>query len=185
MRQPISYVKTAIRLLTRYPARLSLHLLTISQMHPDRPWVLNVNNGDVVRNIILSIGILALSGCSTTSSSGMNEIMSSWVDATIDDVVAQWGYPHEQRVADERTFYVWHHNKSGSTPTTARSGINAYGELKTVHTSSNIHETYGTCDRILEADENETVIKWEWRGNKCPFIEAMEYSQWRNKARPN
>lgn len=134
-----------------------------------------------MRSIFLSISITVLSGCASTSGSGMNGIMSSWVGTDIDRAVAQWGYPHEQRKFDEITFYVWHHNKSGFTPATENRITDLHGSVSATYTTSGAYEVHGSCDRILEVDDNNIVIKWEWRGNKCPLIESMEYSQWRNK----
>jgi len=40
----------------------------------------------------------------------------------------------------------------------------------------------GSCTRILEVDKKGCVVRWEWNGNDCPFMEVFEYSNWRNKS---
>jgi hypothetical protein len=39
----------------------------------------------------------------------------------------------------------------------------------------------GNCTRTLEVDEHNIVVRWEWKGNNCPFAEAFDYSSWRRK----
>lgn len=135
-----------------------------------------------MRKAILVLGMFALSGCATTSV--MNGIMSSWEGASIDSVVAQWGYPDEQREFNGKKLYVWHHNKGFHMPsTTSTTGtVNAYGGINATSTTIGGHAVNGACDRILEVDSKGIVEKWQWQGNNCPFMEAMEYKSWRNKS---
>jgi hypothetical protein len=39
-------------------------------------------------------------------------------------------------------------------------------------------EEYGMYHRR----DGYIIIRWEWKGNNCPFAEAFEYSNWRRKA---
>lgn len=130
----------------------------------------------------LGIGVLALSGCATASV--MNGIMSSWEGARLDDVVGQWGYPHEEREFNGRKLYVWHHNKSAYIPPTTTSSGTARpsGSIDVTSTTTGGYELRGACDRILEVDERGTVVKWQWQGNNCPFSEAFGYKNWRRRA---
>lgn len=134
-----------------------------------------------MRKFVLATSLLALSGCATTSV--MNGIMSSWEGSNIDAVVAQWGYPGEQREFNGKKLYVWHHNKSAYIPATTNTTgtINPYGGLNVTSTTTGGHAIYGACDRILEVDGSGNVVRWEWQGSNCPFMEAMEYKHWRNK----
>lgn len=137
-----------------------------------------------MRKFVLAISFVALSGCATTSV--MNGIMSSWEGTSINDVTAQWGYPDEERQFNGNKLYVWHHNKGFYMPatTTTNGTVNSYGGFSATSTTTGGHQISGACDRILEVDGSGTVIKWQWQGNNCPFAEAMEYKNWRNKARP-
>lgn len=138
-----------------------------------------------MQKLILAAGLLTLSGCATTSV--MNGIMSSWEGSNIDAVVSQWGYPHEEREFNGKKLYIWHHNKSVYMPATTNTTgtVNSYGGYSATSTTTGGHAIHGACDRILEVDRNGTVVRWEWRGNNCPFMEAMEYKHWRNKASQN
>lgn len=137
-----------------------------------------------MRKFILMISLVSLSGCATTSI--MDGIMSSWSGESIESVTAQWGYPDEQREFNGNKLYVWHHNKGFYLPstTTTTGTVNAYGGINATSTTTGGNTINGNCDRILEVDSKGTVIKWQWQGNNCPFMEAMEYKNWRNKARP-
>jgi len=44
--------------------------------------------------------------------------MTLWMDADIDEVVAQRGYPHEEREFRGRKLSLWHHNKFAYIPQT-------------------------------------------------------------------
>jgi hypothetical protein len=116
----------------------------------------------------------------------MNGIMSSWEGANINAVVRQWGYPDEQREFNGKKLYVWRHNKSFYMPATTNTigAINPYGGFNATSTTIGGHAVSGACDRILEVDGAGIVTKWQWQGNNCPFMEAMEYKNWRNKAGP-
>jgi hypothetical protein len=122
-----------------------------------------------------------LAGCATTKV--MDGIMSSWAGATIEDVVAQWGYPHEERQFGGKKLYVWNHNKSATLPSTTHTTgqVNQYGQFSANSTTTGGQTFHGSCQRILEVDEAGSVVRWQWQGNNCPFIEAMEYRHWRKK----
>ena len=62
---------------------------------------------------------LILSGCSTTQT--MNGIMSSWVGSDINEVVTQWGYPHEEREFQGRKLYIWNRNTTLTMPQTTNT----------------------------------------------------------------
>lgn len=128
---------------------------------------------------------LFLCGCSTTKT--MNRIMSSWESAHIDQVVGQWGYPSEEKDFQGRTLYVWHYNKSAYIPQSSTTSGTISGNPAMGYSYSGYTNTYGGysvggyCDRVLEVDKRGYVVRWEWKGNNCPFGELMEYSNWRKK----
>lgn len=128
------------------------------------------------------VAIFALSACVSTKDT-MQEIMSSWVGEDIDSVIEQWGYPDEKREVAGRELYVWHQRSSVNLAERSRTegSVDSYGNYseRTVTTGGGVWEGY--CGRILEVDDKGTVIKWEWKGNDCPFMEAGKYEGWRNK----
>ncbi|PCI66631.1 MAG: hypothetical protein COB26_10970 [Piscirickettsiaceae bacterium] len=129
---------------------------------------------------VLLVALVIVSGCSITNT--MNGIMSSWVGANIDEVVAQWGYPHEQREFRGRTLYVWNRNTTLTMPQTTNTTANVYGNtVYAQSTTTGGNTTHWSCQRILEVNENGTVISYQWGGNNCPFGEIMQYSNWRKK----
>jgi hypothetical protein len=112
----------------------------------------------------------------------MSGIMSSWEGQHIDSVISQWGYPDEQRDLRGRTLYIWQHNKSFYIPQSSTTTGSIYGNSLYARTSySGGYTMHGSCTRILEVDQRGCVVRWEWSGNNCPFLEVFEYSTWKNK----
>ena len=143
-----------------------------------------------IRNFTLFlVSSILLWGCSG-GLGVMDGIMQSWHDVHIDEVVSQWGYPHEEREFRGRQLYIWHHNESAFiSPTTTTTGsLNAstYGNMttgtySTTSTTTGGYVFNGSCDRILEVNEQGIVISSQWGGNNCPFMELMEYASWRRR----
>jgi len=129
---------------------------------------------------LLLLPLLFLTGCATTQV--MNGIMSSWVGSNIDEVVVQWGYPHEQRDFRGKTLYVWNRNTTLTMPQTTSTTANMYGNtIYANSTTTGGNTTHWSCQRILEVDKNDIVVSYQWGGNNCPFAEMMQYSNWRKK----
>jgi hypothetical protein len=129
--------------------------------------------------VFLVFLLIVLVGC---TSSVMNGIMSSWEGAHIEEVVSQWGYPHEEKEFNGRKLYVWHHNKSAYMPQSTTTTGHVIGN--TIYAHSNTTGGYmmsGNCSRTLEVDDNGRVVNWQWGGNNCPLAELMEYSDWRKR----
>ena len=83
--------------------------------------------------------------------STMEKIMDSWLGENINTVIDYWGYPtSEQKIAGRKLF---HWIDSSYHVYSDQYGINA----KEV-----------TCNRTLEVDKKNNVIKWQWEGNTCP-----------------
>ena len=131
----------------------------------------------IIFALILTIGFI--SGCSTNT---MNAIMSSWEGQHIDSVISRWGYPDEERDFRGRTLYIWHHDKSYYMPQSSTTTGSLYGSSIYAQTyTTGGYTMQGSCTRILEVDQQGYVVRWEWNGNNCPFMEVFEYSNWRNK----
>ena len=81
----------------------------------------------------------------------MKRIMDSRVGVNIETVIEHWGYPTQEKTIAGKKLYYW---------------INSSYEV-----SGNQYVVYGgesSCNRILEVDKNNNVIKWQWEGNSCP-----------------
>ena len=81
----------------------------------------------------------------------MGKVMESWVGENINIVIDKWGYPTDTKEIAGRKLYYWSNSQ--------------------FYVTGNQYGTYGgqaTCNRILEVDENNTVIKYQWDGNNCP-----------------
>lgn len=135
-----------------------------------------------MKTLIALTGLVVLSACVSTKDT-MREIMSSWVGEDIDSVIEQWGYPDEQREVAGRELYVWHQRSSVKLAERSRTegSVDSYGNYSEQTVTTGGGEWEGYCGRIFEVDDQGTVIRWEWKGNDCPFVEAGKYKSWRNK----
>jgi hypothetical protein len=135
--------------------------------------------------IALSAALTVLSGCASTSKV-MDGIMSSWLGASAEEAVAQWGYPHEERQVLGRTLLVWNRSLQWAMPATATTTgtVNRIGNTAYVPGTTSViggGVTSFNCTRILEIDAGRRVVAYQWEGNNCPFMEAGPYSAWRRK----
>ena len=127
-----------------------------------------------------------LGGCASGAFGVMDRIMSSWVGASTDEVIRQWGYPHEERKIAGKTLLVWNRKVQMTLPATATTtgtanrigGATYYSGTTTV---SGGEVTNWACIRVLEISDQNKVVSWQWEGNNCPFMEAGPYSNWRRK----
>ena len=127
-----------------------------------------------------------LGGCASGAFGVMDGIMSSWAGASTDEVMLQWGYPHEERKIAGKTLLVWQRNVQLTMPATAttigtanRIGSTNYYSGTTTVSGGGVSNW--ACVRILEISDQNKVISWQWEGNNCPFMEAGPYSNWRRK----
>jgi hypothetical protein len=116
----------------------------------------------------------------------MDGIMSSWIGASVDEVVAQWGYPHEERQIVGKTLLIWSRNVQWAMPATATTTgtVNRIGNTAFVSGTTSVvggGMANFNCTRILEIDSGRRVIAYQWEGNNCPFMEAGPYTAWRRR----
>lgn len=112
----------------------------------------------------------------------MEKCMNSWLNYPIDDAINYWGYPTSQNEYAGRKIYIWEKSVNSYVPQTATTtgntnyNFNSYGGYgvwgnsttnATTHTYGGYNVTY-FCNRTLEVDENNKIVRWQWNGNKCP-----------------
>ena len=77
-----------------------------------------------------------------------------------------------------KKLYVWDRTVSGPSSSTSTGTI-------TGNSVSILTNTLGggnwNCRRILEVDDNEKIIGWQWGGNNCPFAAVGPYASWPKK----
>ena len=123
-----------------------------------------------------------LAGCSG-GNGVMDGIMTSWNGSKLDEVVAQWGYPNTQQDYGDNKLYIWSRNVSMNLPSTANTTgtVSSYGTYTAFTTFSGGGVSNWNCDRILEVNSDSVIVGTQWRGNNCPFAEAMYAKNWRKK----
>lgn len=141
-----------------------------------------------MRKIILALAAAAsLSGCALSGGFGtMDGIMASWKGAHIDQVIQQWGYPHEERVIAGKRLYVWNKTRSFTMPAVSTGQATGTVVGNSVYVSGSSTTTGGgtslfSCTRIVEVNAQGRVVGTQWDGDNCPFMEAGTYSTWRRK----
>jgi hypothetical protein len=131
--------------------------------------------------VITAVGAVLLFGCSGGAGT-MNGIMSSWQGAHIDAVISQWGFPHAERQIAGRKLYYWYRNTTLTMPSTTTGTVNVIGNTAYLNTqTSGGGSSNWACTRILGVNGSNTVTSWQWEGNNCPFAEAFQYANWRNR----
>jgi hypothetical protein len=110
----------------------------------------------------------------------MDRVMRSWEGATLDQVIAQWGYPHQEQAIAGRRLYHWHTHRSASIPAHTSATVNQIGSTAYIEATTTGGGTFhGACRRTIEVDEQNIVRRWQWSGNNCPFATvAGEYANW-------
>ena len=127
----------------------------------------------------LIVLLFGLTSCSGGLSGGvMNKIMESWEGSQITEAINQWGYPNSQQEIAGKKLYVWDRTVSGPSSSTSTGTI-------TGNSVSILTNTLGggswNCRRILEVNDNEKIISWQWSGNNCPFAAVGPYASWPKK----
>lgn len=96
--------------------------------------------------------------------------MNSWKGASLDDVIASWGYPDEEKNIAGKKLYFWNEEATITIPPTAQtySNYNAGTDTFFTQTYADMGGNYPRkCTKILEADKNNVIVGWTLRGNAC------------------
>lgn len=139
-----------------------------------------------LRNLLTSATLLGtIAGCSG-GNGVMDGIMASWLDASADEVISQWGYPDAERTVAGRQLLIWSRDVQLYMPPTANTSGNmsVYGNTgyyNQTTTFSGGGVSNWNCTRILEINQRNIVVRTDWRGNNCPFMEAGPYKNWRRQ----
>lgn len=129
------------------------------------------------------VAVVLLVGCGTTRL--MNEVIASWHGAHIDEAIARWGYPTDERTIAGRRLVYWDRTVTLDMPATSSTQGTATRVAPGVVTyASTTHHSGGgssawACVRTLEIDAAGFVVGGAWQGNNCPFAESGPYRHWR------
>jgi hypothetical protein len=129
------------------------------------------SQGGNMKRFLLAAAIVALTACATTTK--YEAKLQSWNGASVDSLVASWGYPSNQFVAPNgNTVYVYERTGGFVMPTTTTTNatVTGYGNYAqgTATTTS-----YGggvismNCKTFFEAKSDKTIVSWRWEGNAC------------------
>ncbi len=102
---------------------------------------------------LLIILLIQLHAFSANSNNAMSNALDSWKGYTVDDVIAVWGYPESEKNIAGKKLYIWEERN-----------------FSVLGNQYSIQGVEDYCVRILETDENNKVVSWEWKGNACPIL---------------
>ncbi len=126
-----------------------------------------------MKNLLLILALFVV-GCSTMQQKFMNEVLSSWAGSHIDEVIERWGYPDAERDVAGRQIYIWDYSYSINLPSTITATSDRTGIISGGGSLS------GLCRRILEVNDNNLVVMWNYSGNNCPYYDSgmRPYNFW-------
>ena len=116
--------------------------------------------------------------------STMATVMDSWKGCHIDRVIDRWGYPTDEKTIAGHKLYIWKTERTETSSGYTETKEHQDSKGKTYYTT----ETYGggtqvyTAERIIEVDENNIVVRGQWKGNDLPFTFVGIAKQWLNPA---
>ena len=122
-------------------------------------------------NAIFFASIVA--GCSGGFGT-MDGVMQSWKGAALDASHRSMGLPEPRARDAGHKLYIWQYNKSVYIPATTTATVNNIGSTSFVNAT-----TYGggmitgNCERTLEVNDENKIIRWQWSGNNCPFADVF------------
>lgn len=91
-----------------------------------------------------------------TAGKFMDKVMASWVGASLDGAIRQWGFPDDEKTIAGRHIFIWLDDAGG------------VGNL-------------ANCERILQVNSKQVVIATDYKGINCPFMAVGAYKNWRKK----
>lgn len=101
--------------------------------------------------ILLLLCLFMITCLNVNAEEFMVKALNSWKGYSIDDVIASWGYPNNEKQIAGRNLVYWTNGQ--------------------YHISGNQYYISGEesyCTKILEIDKNKKVISWQYEGNSCP-----------------
>jgi hypothetical protein len=97
----------------------------------------------------------------TKEASVMPEIMASWRGKSLNELISRWGYPDREKVIAGRHLYYWQNGEHNTITT-------AYGYITELY-----------CTRVIEVDNNDIIVGYQWEGTQCPVVHMQTaYKQW-------
>ena len=105
----------------------------------------------IILLLLLTIILIQPSSFAVGMKNTMGKVMDSWIGENIDTVINSWGYSSSEKEIAGKKLYYWLNSSYVVTG-------NQYG----------VYGGESTCNRILEVDKNNIVVKWQWEGNSCP-----------------
>ena len=117
--------------------------------------------------IIISILLISLSAYAWESF--MDKCIHSWVGYPLDSVIKKWGYPDEEKNIAGKKLYIWETIDYDTDTTVGGFSVSSTDKKgrETVFSSGG-EAVLEYCKKILETDNNGTIIDGHRKGNDCP-----------------
>lgn len=118
-----------------------------------------------MRYLHLTLLTLLLAGCVTTTASEYppDKAIGHWIGRPINDVVAAWGKPTEERVEAEKHLYIWtaSHYDSRYYPANLQE--------KEIYPHLGGRDEI-SCKGVFEVNDEGRVVRAAWEGAECDLF---------------
>ena len=112
-------------------------------------------------NFLLLILLFLITGCATPQTT-YDQILNTWLNHNINELVDKWGYPTNSFIAPNgNKVYTYHKESISKTPTISRP----LGYSYTVTVGGETEVYY--CTTYFEVDSRNIIVKWSYNGNAC------------------
>ena len=108
--------------------------------------------------------ILALAACVTPQTKPPAEqAIAYWQGRSIDDVIAAWGPPTDEKIAENSHLYIWEasHYDQRYYP----ANLDPSGQAPFRRDREEL-----ACKGVFDVDEEGMVTKADWQGYECHFL---------------
>ena len=111
--------------------------------------------------------IMFFSACASTAK--YEEILDSWVNNNVNDLVRSWGYPKNSfKAPNGNRVYVYEWSSSYTSPTYTNTTHNLVGDtIQSNSLTTGGLTTHYWCRTFFEVGFNDRIITWRWEGNDC------------------
>ena len=104
-----------------------------------------------MKKSLLILSIFIFTTLTANANDFMSKALDSWIEYSINDVIAVWGYPKSEKQIAGRNLIYWTNSQ--------------------YHVSGNQYYVSGGesfCNKIFEVDKKNKIISWQYEGNSCP-----------------
>ena len=116
--------------------------------------------------VCLSLG---LTGCGSIPLEQVEQRISAWHGAPIEDLIKFWGLPSKKQLVNGQAYAEWLNRSSEPGNTSLSIGTNSHSRHSGIGIGVNLFDLGGTddeCSRLVAYDEKGKVTQITWTGTR-------------------